>query len=94
VDVNRESGEICVGVLNGTTQHWLVTPDRFRPEVEFVEDTSGVARIVIANCNPDPTGSPASRFTIRSAQLSIESGVPYADQLMKTAVESGYIIRH
>jgi hypothetical protein len=89
--VERTAGSVCVGVLDKTTQRWLVSADRLIADARFVADASGGAYIVVANCNADPGGNPPSVFTIHEAQIDVQSESGYSDRFMKAAIAAGAI---
>lgn len=91
IRVERTDGSTCVGVLDKTTQRWLVSADRLGAESQFIANESGGAHIVVANCNADPAGNPRSAFTIRDASVEAESEAGYSDRFMKAAIAAGAI---
>jgi hypothetical protein len=91
IGMDREAGSTCIGVLDKTTQRWLVSADRIRAESQFIANDSGGAYVVVANCNADPAGNPRSGFTIRDASIEVESEAGYSDRYMKAAIAAGAI---
>jgi hypothetical protein len=70
-----EQGRVCVGILEGSQQHWLVAPDWRRSD--FVADTGANTRvfIVFANCRQPADGTPASRFAVQSVSYESRRGL-------------------
>lgn len=91
IHIDRTDGSTCVGVLDKTTQRWLVSADRLSAQSQFVANESGGAYIVVANCNADASGNPPSQFTIRDAAIDVESEAGYSDRFMKAAIAAGAI---
>jgi len=89
--IDRTDGSTCVGVLDKTTQRWLVSADRLTAESQFMANESGGAYVVIANCNADGVGNRPSTFTIRDASIEVESEAGYSDRFMKAAIAAGAI---
>jgi hypothetical protein len=77
-----DQGRVCVGVLNRTQQHWLVTPDQARTEYELFADDSGGIRVVFANCGPANGAVVPSRFVVSSADYAVVERRLYADELI------------
>ena len=91
IHIDRTDGSTCVGVLDKTTQRWLVTADRLSARSQFMANESGGAYIVVANCNADASGNPTSQFTIRDATIEVESEAGYSDRFMEAAIAAGAI---
>jgi hypothetical protein len=72
-----EQGRVCVGILDGSQQHWLIAPDWRRSD--FVVGTGANSRVfvVFANCRQPADGAPASRFTVQSVSYEFRSGIRY-----------------
>ena len=91
IHIDRTDGSTCVGVLDKTTQRWLVSADRLSAQSQFNANESGGAYVVVANCNADASGNPTSQFTIRDATIEVESEAGYSDRFMKAAIAAGAI---
>src|SRR5205823_13030967 len=85
IQLNVEKGSVCIGVLNGTEQGWLVPPDRAANHYAFDVDTSGNFRVVLANCKSAP-GSEASRASLDLAEFSSDLPAFYADRLIEASL--------
>jgi hypothetical protein len=70
-----DRGRVCVGILDGSQQHWLVAPDWRRSD--FIAGTGLNTRVflVFANCRQPADGSPASRFTVQSVSYEFRNGI-------------------
>jgi hypothetical protein len=64
LDVTREQGRVCVGVLDRDTDSWIVAPDILAQEYEFDSAASTDVRIVISNCDPRLSENPVTVFQI------------------------------
>jgi hypothetical protein len=91
IRIDRKAGSTCVGVLDKTTQRWLVNAERLGAQSQFIANESGGAYVVVANCNADAAGNPPSAFTIHDASIEIESEAGYSDRFMKAAIAVGAI---
>ena len=82
--VKQERGAVCVGVLNGTEQRWIVSPVRADTRYEFKLDATGAFRVVLANCNAAP-GQASTRASLEAASFASAVNPPslYSDRLLK-----------
>lgn len=65
------SGRVCVGLLTGDQQRWVVPPDG--DSVEYPFDSTGIdtVRIVMANCNVSDLGNPNSQFKVTGGSYGV-----------------------
>lgn len=91
VPVTVTAGRVCLGVLDGTEQGWLVVPDRLLPEYEFDVNDNRTVKLVLANCNGSPDNSVAVRATIGDGSYTLWSDreESYVDQLMREFRNAG-----
>jgi hypothetical protein len=64
LDVTREQGRVCIGVLDRITDVWIVAPEVLAQEYEFDSGVANDVRIVVSNCDPRLSENPVTVFRI------------------------------
>lgn len=65
------SGRVCVGVLTGDQQGWVVPPDGDSVEYPFESAAIDSVRVVMANCNISDLGNPTTKFRLMGGSYGV-----------------------
>ena len=77
---------VCVGVLTGDSERWVVSPTEARTEYQFRVTDHDSMVVVFANCRSADDTAPRGQFVVRSVRYSTQLQEPfYTDLLVKGA---------
>ena len=82
LEIVAEQGTVCTGALDDHQEQWIVPATELHHRLSFDVTTPGRVWIVVANCPSDREPPVASRFTVRSARVSMTATKLYTDRLM------------
>jgi hypothetical protein len=71
-------GRVCVGILSGDQQRWVIPPDGTSVEFAFMANLDAV-RVIMANCNLSDNANPITRVRVIGgsyAAVSVPGGQP------------------
>ena len=85
LDIVAEQGEVCTGALDDRQENWIVPATQLRDRLSVDVASPGRFWIVVANCPGAAAPQAASRFTVRSARVSMPPSALYTDRLMEAA---------
>lgn len=63
-------GRVCVGILSGDQQRWVVPPDGSSVEFAFTANLDAV-RVIVANCNLSDNANPITRVRVMGGTYAV-----------------------
>lgn len=78
--VTAERGRVCIGVLDGSQQHWIVPPTDQALAHRFSSGANDAVVIVVSNCN---AASTPTTFVVEPGRYAVQSSQWYVDSLMQ-----------
>jgi hypothetical protein len=78
--VSAERGRVCIGVLDGSQQHWILPPIDQAAVHRFSSGANDAVVIVVSNCN---AASTPTTFVVEPGRYAAQASQWYVDSLMQ-----------